>query len=709
MNRFRCFSFLIFRLTLILLVSGCVASENFGLPENLKGPIVDQGLKHKKDQNLDQQWTDNDRKLWYGVSQGSRLIPESWFLNLEQPDNRELFLKKSHIDKFRYLTREKSLLPLGFIVDAGKSGPADDSNLTYSKLRWKSGQKSNEPWVGLNCSACHTNQINYKGKEFIVDGGTTLADFQKFIVTLVDSVGRTLNDPQKLERFSQAVLSNEYNPENKESLRIALNTWKNYRQKVIDQNRGNPNNRYLEYGPGRLDAVGHIFSKVIIMVDGKPVPFPKDAEPANQITDQPADAPVSYPFIWNIPQHTRVEWNGISSNSDLIDGFDYGALGRNTGEVTGVFGDVNIPPRCISSNFFSGLKCRITGWYRSFNGMESSARIGNLNRIEILLGKLRSPAWPSTIFGELDAELVAYGNAIYHGTDKGHLLGKNHCRTCHADISRKDLRIRSVDWTNPETKVTTEGPIEKMIPIISVSEPTAGTDPWMACNALTRMATSGKLEGTKDFFLIGDPLGKQAPVAQLLITSVAGAIINKKGELTEEVLRGLFRLPGEIEVYDGNITKSQKKGLTQEQLALLEYKRMYNLRIMECKKANDPKGIRAYKARPLNGIWATAPYLHNGSVRTLYDLLLPYKDRPTEFYIGSREFDEKDVGFVSRKQDGNLPNFLFKTMIDENTQLHGNSRKGHDYNNHKLNETFMKQDGSSFTARRALVEYMKTL
>ena len=47
-----------------------------------------------------------------------------------------------------------------------------------------------------------------------------------------------------------------------------------------------------------------------------------------------------------------------------------------------------------------------------------------------------------------------------------------------------------------------------------------------------------------------------------------------------------------------------------------------------------PVGVRAplqYKVRPLNGIWATPPYLHNGSVPTLYALLSPVEERPKKF------------------------------------------------------------------------------
>ena len=60
--------------------------------------------------------------------------------------------------------------------------------------------------------------------------------------------------------------------------------------------------------------------------------------------------------------------------------------------------------------------------------------------------------------------------------------------------------------------------------------------------------------------------------------------------------------------------------------------------------------LRAYKGRSLNGIWATAPYLHNGSVPTLWDLLNPAEKRPKSFKIGVREFDPVNVGFKNDRR-----------------------------------------------------------
>lgn len=56
------------------------------------------------------------------------------------------------------------------------------------------------------------------------------------------------------------------------------------------------------------------------------------------------------------------------------------------------------------------------------------------------------------------------------------------------------------------------------------------------------------------------------------------------------------------------------------------------------------KEVLVYKARPLNGIWATAPYLHNGSVPNLYQLLLK-KVNGIRNFAWAVEFDPVHVGF----------------------------------------------------------------
>jgi hypothetical protein len=106
--------------------------------------------------------------------------------------------------------------------------------------------------------------------------------------------------------------------------------------------------------------------------------------------------------------------------------------------------------------------------------------------------------------------------------------------------------------------------------------------------------------------------------------------------------------------------------------------------------------ILAYKARPLNGIWATAPYLHNGSVPTLYELLLPPAKRTASFRVGGTEFDPKDVGFKSGPTDGP---FELRVRDDKGNVIPGNDNAGHDYGAASMTDQ----------ERRSLVEYLKSL
>ena len=99
-----------------------------------------------------------------------------------------------------------------------------------------------------------------------------------------------------------------------------------------------------------------------------------------------------------------------------------------------------------------------------------------------------------------------------------------------------------------------------------------------------------------------------------------------------------------------------------------------------------------YANHPLDGIWARAPYLHNGSIPTLRDLFEPEENRPTLFYRGYDVFDQKKVGFLSDiATEGERQYFLY------DTKKPGNSNRGHRY-------------GLSLSAeqKEALVEYMKT-
>ena len=574
-----------------------------------------------------QGWSSRDREFWYHGTQGSRLIPYDWALALEQAGSTRPFMDDAHIASFGYLPARQASgkpLPIGFALDRGP-----DAELGVTRLRWYAGQGADATWMGMNCAACHTAEISVNGQRLRIDGGPSLTDFQSFIEALDDALEATAANPAKFDRFAARVLDGRDTPYNRAQLRAALDrlvAWND----TVDRANETP----LRYGPARVDAFGHIYNKVALFAN---------PDPAAPPPPMPADAPVSFPFLWNTHQHDRVQWNGVAENKVIrgLGAFDYGALGRNTGQVIGVFGDVVTAPN-------PGLK-----------GYRSSVQTRYLEALESVLSRLKPPAWPVALMGPIDQALVREGQAIF----------ARDCQSCHAILAPGDLR----------------SPIKAKISLFRAQSEAERTDPWMACNAFTREAPAGLLEGQpKGYVGTGPRLETPAPVANMLSTMVVGTLVGRK----EEVIRT------GLEVFLG---VAPRPPIIEEAVAVDE-KAQRLAACLAATDAEDPAGIVGYKARPLNGIWATAPYLHNGSVPTLYDLLLPPEERPARFWVGTREYDPVKVGYrTDRAAPGQQ--FEFLTRDAQGQWIAGNGAQGHVYGVDALSER----------QRAALVEYLKTL
>ncbi|HET9012650.1 MAG TPA: cytochrome c, partial [Gemmatimonadaceae bacterium] len=110
-----------------------------------------------------------------------------------------------------------------------------------------------------------------------------------------------------------------------------------------------------------------------------------------------------------------------------------------------------------------------------------------------------------------------------------------------------------------------------------------------------------------------------------------------------------------------------------------------------------------YVAPILSGVWATAPYLHNGSVPTMWQLLTP-KDRPTRFLVGGHALDFRELGIAGvrwtddtwRYPAGYVP-WSIPELYD--TRAPGLSNRGHE----------RPSRGLSDAEKWALIEYLKTL
>ena len=117
----------------------------------------------------------------------------------------------------------------------------------------------------------------------------------------------------------------------------------------------------------------------------------------------------------------------------------------------------------------------------------------------------------------------------------------------------------------------------------------------------------------------------------------------------------------------------------------------------------DPATHEGYNALPLGGVWAQAPYLHNGSAPTLYHLLVP-RERPAVFIKSRLDYDKKLVGFSwEPAQTLSREGYRFDT-----TAFPALSNKGHDKNVVEDGKTLKLDWSDDIPGAMAIVEYLKT-
>jgi processive rubber oxygenase RoxA-like protein len=430
---------------------------------------------------LEQNWTDEDREYFYFTDQGSRLVPYDFFLNLELAGSNQ------------YLSSPENMLRYGFLpIRPSKNNP---DGLPIGLTR-------NKDFMGPTCAACHTQQIKYNNQFVRIDGGQAFIDLPMFLDEIVQSMENTLTDENKFNRFTTKIYGKNVIQDKRDDLKQRLQEQYDIRK---DYNRRNHSN--VAYGYSRLDAFGAILNK------GLHATGVKD----NFSTP---NAPTSYPYLWDAPQHDYVEWDGAQSNSSL------GALARNVGEVIGVFGDVT-PETKKWLGFIDG-------------GYSSSIQADNLRGLEKVVVKLHSPLWPES-FPTIDNDLAKRGRTLY----------EKHCLSCHLDIDR----------TDPDRKIHVRMSSLEVIQ----------TDPLMASNAVSLIGKTGIFEGRKRFYTVGGVLGKEAPALYIVNNIMGGVLKNNflQALLAKRDAKALGH-PDEIhppKYLDGKIIKKGEEVIEKNLLA----------------------------------------------------------------------------------------------------------------------------------------------
>ena len=265
---------------------------------------------------------------------------------------------------------------------------------------------------------------------------------------------------------------------------------------------------------------------------------------------------------------------------------------------------------------------------------DNSANFDGLTKLEKLVRKLGPPRWPWPV----DEAMAAAGKAIYErpATQGG-------CTECHG-ITKGAVRFPDHQtWATPVQNV--------------------GTD-TREFELLGRTARSGALEGARIPF-VTSPLKPTDTAFNILATSVLGSVIQHYlpfAATTQTSPPATFKLPPQLSDLPGAF------------------------------RAPAP-AVAAYEARVLEGIWAAAPYLHNGSIPTLAELLKPAAERVAAFKVGP-SYDLVNVGIATEQTSFDQ----VLTTTDCSDLSSGNSRCGHEFG------TSLPQ-----AEKQALLEYLKTL
>lgn len=287
-----------------------------------------------------------------------------------------------------------------------------------------------------------------------------------------------------------------------------------------------------------------------------------------------------------------------------------------------------------------------------------------LGWLEDQLQSLKPPRWEE-VFGPVDSKLAGEGKTLYHQGRPDRPVKGGLCAHCH----------------QPEPKILAcDGKEEIPVVMVQIHEEQHGRQEAIGTDATTMLNYTERLKRPPP---MPHPLSTlpnpfQPAIAMSAITSQAMAA-----------------------------------GFAAENIPKPEQDRMQRCR------GNAWWSKKEYKAPTHDGVWATAPYLHNGSVPNLYLVLSPKEERDRQakvFCVGhDLTYDPANVGFVLTDQcpgPASSPDiFKFDTTLRNNGNMGHEFRKGEGCEKREGKEPEGGVLGCELSEheRRALVEYLKTL
>lgn len=558
-------------LPLVLIGLGLAVSSCGGgrLPD---GPAGDGPPTPAAIVELETGLTADERERWRFTAEGSDLVPVDALRALIDVDTGRTFAD--------------SLPRYGFLPS-----PASPANPYGLPVGWTTDVPSYSPfqvdYVGLNCSACHTGQIEVMRDDgtrvgLRIDGAPNLADIEALVVAAKVSVAHMLEHPMEALLFVWRLL--ELEPPPKAADRTVAGSLREEEREALRELLEPYAEAAMNDRPDPADAVAEVLGRQCANILRKGFEEPVTATVEEVVGDartmegERDDLASLFTLLARyrslLTHRIELALHALAAIEDPRTP----TAGPGRDDAWGIIRSLvfltavpltapdSIPHLYWADDFVwyhpdgntnSVLQRNVAqalalGAYVDPATDVSSLQPRAVFALQDLMSELRAPAWPADHLGPIDAERAGRGAAIF----------QSRCAGCH------------------HSREGTLFPLDEI-----------GTD---------RMRAEAFLHPQG-----GQPFWEAIPATVVPLQAFA----------------------------------FEKAGVTREEAAEHE--------------VADPtwRGTGQYQARRLDGVWSTAPYLHNGSVPTLYDLLLPPAERPTSFQLGDRAYDPVAVGYVRETAD----------------------------------------------------------
>ncbi len=657
--------------------------------------------------------TSDDRDAFYYMPQGALIkdIRYEWLTNIERPWKTDRFASPDYMRGY------------GFIVDTADSSKNPGGLPVGIAPRYS--PKLNEMMLDLTCAGCHTGElqttVNGVRTAVRIDGGSAHHDLTtnkagRFAGDLAVSLFNTTLNPLKFRRFAIGVLKDQY------SWRRGFALWREVTGTLWDDTKQYLRERPyypMEEGFGRTDGLGRIGNST----------FAVSLDYGNY---RVANAPVSYPVIWEM---TLLDWvqytasvkqpmarnigeamgtgakyyllNQYGQPLPASERYDSSTQVANLQKIEDlvrklkapcwpedVFGKIDPDKAALGKTLFYG-KFDCVGCH----GPHTAPDFVTLSEAPYKLamenpesGGKNIPHWTVKALPALDI-----------GTDPTSALNFYQYRV---DLSKTGMKAEEVRTElTPYNTTQYLRQLEYFQNLVTVLTPNNSFMNPPPVADYVMMGAAPLDDASRDFLMKRGQFAwvtcnEKAPAPDMPLTGSRPVALQP---LTEEQMKYFWPAPT-LKGACASLTHLANEGLDgylSEKLGDIQLTKVnqgvglnYLITLLRDRAYKDmgidgknrpvmraladgyaqldlPNVVPQYMARPLAGMWASPPFLHNGSVPSLYEMLIPAYQRTKKFYVKGTQFDPRTVGLATDAAEKGA--FLYDTTIQ------GNYNTGHEF------------------------------